>query len=286
MEHVYSFLDITRQAWHKAQHQPLQQNEIQKELVGKANAIRMDHRKMGCRKIASRIKVEGYGRDKTERLLLHSGFRIARIIKHVRTTQRQREMYFPNLIQGLTLNRKNQLIQTDITYYTIGQRHYYIVFIMDVYTRRITGYNVSDTMKASENIRALQMALRARSGDDLSMLIHHSDKGSQYIDREYLGLLSKNNVKVSMCDYAWQNAYCERLNRTIKEEYLETRNIVSLDQLKSEVRRAVRLYNHDRGHKSLLKEMSPVSFEQHLFKSTSDQHPVLRLHASNTLSTK
>lgn len=279
MEDVYQSLKLTRQASHKALRHSSSDRPIRDQIISQANFIRSKHRKMGCRKLANRIKMDGSGRDKTERLLLQSGFRIARKIKHVKTTHRQSLMYFPNLIRGLTLKSKNRLIQTDITYYIIGEHHYYIVFIIDVYTRLITGYNVSDTLKASENIKALQMALNVRSSDDLSMLIHHSDKGSQYIDKDYLNLIAKNNIRVSMCDYGWENAYCERLNRTIKEEYLDPIGIKNFTQLRKEVNRAVQLYNEDRGHKNLLNEMSPSQFERYLTITNAKQHPEMELYS-------
>lgn len=276
---VYIGLNMTRQACHKFQQRSPLVGQGREKLLEQAAKLRKSHQKMGCRKMANRIKIEGYGRDKTEQLLLQSGFRIPKRIKHVKTTQRQYEMYFPNLIQGLKLKRRNRVIQTDITYYIIGENHYYIVLILDVYTRLITGYNVGSTLKASENIKALEMALNNRKGQDLSMLIHHSDKGSQYIDKEYLDLLKKNGIQVSMCDYAWENAYCERLNRTIKEEYLDTKNIQTLQQLKVEVKRAVKLYNQDRGHHRLPKGMAPSQFEQHLLTTDSTQHPEMELYS-------
>lgn len=277
MEQVYSVFNITRQAIHKASDQQVEQKEDSMKLIQAAEKIRVKHKKMGCRKIANRIKVNGYGRDKTESLLLESGFRIARKVKYVKTTQRQREMYFPNLIKGLILNGKNQVIQTDITYFSIEGNHYYLVFIIDVYTRLIAGYNVSNTLKAGENIKALEMLLKVRQGDVTGM-IHHSDKGSQYIDKDYLSLIKKYNITVSMCDYAWENAYSERINRTIKEEYLETRDIKSLIQLKKEVKRAVHLYNHERAHANLYKQMSPVEFENYLLTIDGNKYPPMKLY--------
>lgn len=278
MEHIYQTLKITRQAYHKAIHKQSEQKGLDNTLIVRAGEIRKKHRRMGCRKLADRIKINGYGRDKTEQLLLESGFRISRKNKHIKTTHRQMEMYFPNLIQGLILNGKNQVIQTDITYFIIGDNHYYIVFIMDVYTRLIIGYNVSDTLKASENIKALEMALSSRSGEDLQGMIHHSDKGSQYIDKDYLSLIRKYNISVSMCDYAWENAYCERINRTIKEEYLETREIKTLKELKKEVKKTIYLYNHERGHSNLYKKMSPQEFERYLLTIDVNQYPQMKLY--------
>ena len=271
---------MTRQAYHKGAKKIDLVASSNEELLIEAAKVRRYHKKMGCRKIANRIRTGGYGRDKIEQLLLQNGFRIPKRIKHIKTTQRQNEMYFPNRIEGLKLKAKNRLIQTDITYYIIGENHYYIVFILDVYTRLITGFNVSSTMKASENVKALKMALNYRTGQDLSMLIHHSDKGSQFIDKEYLKLLKKNGIQVSMCDYAWENAFCERLNRTIKEEYLDTKNILTLPQLKAEVKRAVYLYNHHRPHSKLPRQMTPFQFEKHLLTTSSNNYPEMVLYSA------
>jgi transposase InsO family protein len=263
MQALYQTFDITRQAVHQGSKREEDQLQVSDKLIMQAQGVRKNHPRMGCRKIANRIKVPGQGRDKVETLLLHKGFRIKRKLKHIRTTQSQREMYFPNLIQGLKLNNKNQVIQTDITYYRVGDNHYYITFLIDVYTRLIIGYNVGKTLKATENIKALMMAIKTRTGDNLQGLIHHSDRGSQYINKEYLELVKGKGMLVSMCNYAWENAYGERINRTIKEEYLEARTIRNFIHLKQEVSRSVYLYNHDRGHHSL-HGMTPVEFEKHL----------------------
>src|SRR6266487_6775224 len=100
MEPVYQLLNITRQAYHKAMCNQSEQKDQSGKLILQALAIRKKHRRMGCRKIARRIKINGYGRDRIERLLLHNGFRLSRKIKHVKTTQRQMDMYFPNLLEA------------------------------------------------------------------------------------------------------------------------------------------------------------------------------------------
>jgi len=284
MQSLYQTFAITRQAIHQGSKREEDQLQVSDKLMLQAQGVRKNHPRMGCRKIANRIKVQGHGRDKVETLLLQKGFRIRRKLKHIRTTQSQREMYFPNLIQGLKLNNKNQVVQTDITYYRIGDNHYYITFLLDVYTRFIIGYNVGKTLKATENMKALMMAIRTRTGDNLQGLIHHSDRGSQYINKEYLDLLQHKGIKVSMCNYAWENAYGERINRTIKEEYLEARTIQNFIQLKQEVSRAVRLYNHDRSHNNLHGKMTPVDFEKHIAENAGMEMSLYQPPA--TLSTK
>jgi putative transposase len=287
MESIYQILQVTRQAVHQDSKRVGLKMQTCDRLIVQAKRVRKDHPQMGCRKIANRIRIKGHGRDKTESLLMQSGFRIKRKIKHVRTTQSQRELYFPNLIQGLKLNNKNQVTQTDITYYRIGEDHYYITFLIDVYSRMITGYNVGTTLKAEENIKALLMAIKTRRNDDLKGMIHHSDRGSQYIDKEYIELLKNNGIQISMCNYAWENAYGERINRTIKEEYLDVWLIRNFMELKRKVSRAVYLYNHDRNHNNLYGKMSPIKFEKYIETTGDNSEREMSLYQpSETLSTK
>lgn len=206
---------------------------------------------------------KGWGRDKVEELLLDNGYRVHYPSNYSRTTQAQYELYFPNLIEGLELNNINQVIQTDITYYRVGDKFYYLVFLVDVYSRRITGYAVSKTLAAEGNIKALNRMLVTRKNDSLMAVIHHSDKGSQYIDKEYLKILKENKIQISMCHEAWENAYSERINRTIKEEYLDGWEIKDFAMLNRFVKKAVNHYNTKRRHQNL-KWQTPTQFEKHV----------------------
>ena len=76
-----------------------------------------------------------------------------------------------------------------------------------------------------------------------------------------------------MCNEAWENAYTERINRTIKHEYLRHRNIESLDTLKKEMDKAIKLYNEKRPHWSLEQQMTPVRFEEYVNKLPKAKHP-------------
>ena len=140
-------------------------------------------------------------------------------------------------------------------------RFYYLVFIIDVYTRVITGYHASCGLEAEANSQALAMMIKRRGAENIKGLIHHSDKGSQYSSRQYLSTLKQHGIKVSMCDEAWQNAYSERINRTIKHEYLRHRNIDNLETLRKEMDKIIKLYNEDRPHWSLPQQMTPATFE-------------------------
>jgi putative transposase len=247
------------------------------KLFEKADQIRRQHPRVGCRKMALDLRCQGMGRDKTEALLLSHGYRVFYCANYTRTTQAQQRFLYPNLIEGMELNGINQVIQTDMTYVRVVDKFFYVIFIIDVYSRRIIGYSVNRSMHAEGNIKALKMALQTRTGCKLGGMIHHSDRGRQYIDEQYVKLLGENGIDKSMCKEAWQNAYTERINRTIKEEYLQAWDITKYDQLKVYVARAVKHYNTQRRHQSLGWE-SPVDFESKVEKLSKDQRPKMKIY--------
>jgi putative transposase len=255
----------------------LQKNTVAKKFFERADKIRREHPGAGCRKMALALHCKGWGRDKTEQLLLANGYRIYYPPNYTRTTYAQYNIQYPNLIEGLELNDINQVVQTDITYYRVMGKFYYIVFIIDVYSRRIVGYAVNGNMEAEGNIGALQMLFKTRSGHCLKAMIHHSDRGSQYTDNQYRKLLNDRKIRISMCKEAWENAYTERINRTIKREYLDGWVIKNYSDLKRSVTKAVKHYNTKRSHKNL-KEVTPCTFESTVDKLPANQKPKMRIY--------
>ena len=129
----------------------------------------------------------------------------------------------------------------------------------------IVGYAVSESLRAEANIRALKMALHHRRAPQ----IHHSDRGSQYIDKRYVKMLTDEGTQVSMGLQAQDNAYAERINGIIKNEYLKKKKIGSFSSLRSELKKAVEHYNNKRIHRSLPQRMTPLQFES-ISKTTNE----------------
>jgi transposase InsO family protein len=223
------------------------------------------------------LKYPDFGRDECERILLANGFRIKRKPNFIKTTLSQKTHKFPNLIRGLEIQGLNHVWQTDITYFILdGMKIFYLIFIIDIYSRRIIGHTAHDHMRGEANVACLKMAIRTRKGYDLRKLIHHSDYGGQYIFKKYLDLLKP--FKISMCKEAWQNAYTERINGTIKNDYLKHRKIQSLTELKRNLARDISAYNNERPHKNLPGKMSPIEFERYLERTPKTQHPRLKIY--------
>ncbi len=252
--------------------------ESSQQFIEKAEALREDHPEMGCRKMALIIKHRGCGRDKTEALLMASGFRVIYPPNYIKTTHSVRLRQFGNLIEGLVIKGINKVVQTDITYLWVKDRFYYLVFIIDVYSRVITGYHASCSLEAQANMKALEMMIQLRGKENIKSLIHHSDRGSQYNCNKYLDALKQHGIKISMCNEAWENAYTERINRTIKDEYLKQRNIDCLETLRKEMERAIRLYNEKRPHWKLLEQLPPASYEKHVEKLSKAKRPKIVIY--------
>jgi len=255
MNSVYKTIGITKQAVHQYSKRQELFNTKLSQLVLEADDLRSAHPGCGVEKMYDILKPEFIGRDRFVEAFMALGYRLKRKKNYKRTTISSK-IFYPNLIKGMQINGPNQIWQSDITYIKVKDKHYYAVFIIDVYTRKIVGYNVSDNMRATANIKALEMALK----NNKAPLIHHSDRGSQYTYKVYTEKLLQNGSRISMGGSAQDNAYVERLNRTIKEEYLDYWNAKTFTQLKRHLRKAVSNYNKIRSHKSI-KKYSPIEYE-------------------------
>ena len=226
------------------------------ELIAEAESLRQLHPGCGVEKMYYALKPDFIGRDKFIEIMMDVGFRLKPQRNYRRTTYAGKIRY-PNLIKGMKVAAPSMVWQSDITYIAIGNQFYYVVFIIDVYSKTIVGYQLSKTMHTQANIKALTKALNKYSPP----LIHHSDRGSQYGCKQYVGILKQQNMKISMGLKAQENAYAERINRTIKEEYLQHWGAKTFDQLKTHLDKAVFNYNNLRPHRHLNK-LTPKTFEE------------------------
>lgn len=225
------------------------------------------------------------GRDKFCEILMDLGYGVKKIKNYKKTTI-SGNYYYPNLIEGMIVSRPNQLIQTDITYYEVNDKFYYIVFIIDVYTREILGYNVGDNLRAESNVKALKMALKKISKKECKTMIHHSDRGSQYTSNMYVNILIKNGIEISMGLKAQDNAYAERINGTIKNEYLKHRIINNYNDLIRETKRAVNHYNKKRKHLAFKNNKSPIEFKESLLDLLTQKRQKVIIYAERNYKIK
>lgn len=276
MEDLYAYAGISRQAYFQHWQREFRRSALESALLDKVDALRSLHPQMGCRKLYHKLRPEGIGRDKFELLLQENGYGVLQRRNKCKTTHSGRWYSYPNLLNGNSFRMPDEAWVTDITYLLLGEKHLYLVLIMDVYSRRLLGYSVADHMRSEANISALQMAFRERRGKELSGLVHHSDRGSQYVAENYLRILASKRIKVSMGAFALENAYAERINGTIKNEYIYPYGLRGLEEVKRAMRRIKKLYNEDRPHNSL-DGRSPADFEANWARLEPKQRPQLKV---------
>jgi len=278
MKHIYIIAGLSKQSFFQHREQERTNSVYNELLLVKADELRSIHPKIGVRKMYEMLRPEFIGRDKFESLLLQNGYRVYYPPNYTRTTYSVKCYQYKNLIKGIELTDVNRVWQSDITYIWVSNKFYYLVFIIDVYSRRIIGYNASNSLETSSNIEALKMAFSSRGRKKYDGLIHHSDRGSQYASNIYTSMLTSKGCQISMCDAAYENAYAERVNGIIKNEYLRCKNIISFSDLKKELDHAVYAYNNGRPHLSLLNKLSPVNFEKYVLTLNAEERPKVMLY--------
>lgn len=237
--------------------------EEQEQLIPLINEIRRDHPRMSARDIYFKLKPSCMGRDQFERFCMDSGYRIKRLRNYRVTTNSLGVTRFPNLIKDLEVTRVNQVFVSDITYYDMGHKTYYLTFIMDLFNREIVGWSESEDLRTENTtIPALNILVRERGRVNLEGAILHSDGGGQYYSNDFKALTKGLKMLNSMTEEkVYENSHAERLNGIIKNNYLYPYNPTNRSSLKALLGRAIIMYNTDKPHSSLGK-MTPVEFRE------------------------
>lgn len=243
---------------------------------------RHKHPAMSLKKLYLRIAPNFIGRDIFIAYCMANGYEPQLIRKFHTTTHAYGSQDYPNLCHDLVLVDINQLWVSDITYFKIGGVFFYIVFIMDVYSRKILGYHASNNMFAEANQKALSMALEVRGIKNYQgKIIHHSDKGSQYRSKLYTEDLQAHGFRISTGNCAFDNAHMESHNGIMKNEYLKHRPIYSGKDLSRFLKQDVYLYNEERPHGSLNK-MTPNEFERYICNIPLEQRARLPIYSDKS----
>lgn len=219
--------------------------------------IRREMPRLGTRKLYYLLKESfirdgiSIGRDRLFTLLREEGLLIIKKKKYTKTTDSKHWMRkYPNLSKKLELKRPEQLWVADITYLSMRNRYCYLHLVTDAYSKQIMGYHVSETLAATETLKALQMALENRQYQD--SLIHHSDRGLQYCSAGYVKTLQQKSIAISMtedgCPY--DNAIAERVNGILKDEFSLDEVFEHQSQLQLQVKQSIETYNNKRPHDS------------------------------------
>ena len=193
------------------------------------------------------------GRDKFFDFLRSQGLLIRkhREYRPITTVSWHHFHKYPNLWRGRIPDGPNQVWVSDITYIRIEDGTFlYLSLITDVYSHKIVGWFLSESLSMEGPLNALRMALEELP--EGHQLIHHSDRGVQYCSNTYVELLQKNGIQVSMTENGdpRENAVAERVNGILKEEWLNREVIRSLEKGRERTGEIIRIYNEMRPHMS------------------------------------
>lgn len=161
-----------------------------------------------------------------------------------------RPKYFhPYLLRGMAITRPNQVWSTDISYIPMKGGFMYLYAVIDVYSRFIVGWRLSNTLSASNCYELIKDCVRMYGAPE----IVNSDQGSQYTTKEWEELLKSYGIKISMdgrgrCK---DNIWIERFWRTIKQEWIYLNPADTVDELRRGIANYIAFYNYKRPHQSL-----------------------------------
>lgn len=204
----------------------------------------------GSRKMTVYLREQGYNVNRKRVMKLMHILGLQTIYQKKRTSIRNKEhRVYPYLMRDLEVNRANQVWCTDITYLPIGKGYYYLVVIMDWYSRRILSWRISNTMDVGFCCNALEEALQKYGKPE----IFNSDQGSQFTSKDFTQILLKAEIQISMDGRGrcFDNIFIERLWRSLKYELIYLYEFEDGRHLNQEVKNWINWYNHERFHQAL-----------------------------------
>lgn len=261
MSHLYEAVMVRKQSFHQMLKRRETGHGEAEQVLPQVNRIRKDHPRMAVREIYFKLKPQCMGRDKFEQFCFERGYRVKKQKNFRVTTDSRGVTRFPNLIKDIEVTAVNQVLVSDITYYEMFGRFYYITLIMDLYNREVIGSSASKSLRTEDTtLPALQMAIKNRGKSALNGAIIHSDGGGQYYSDEFKKLTKSLKMTNSMTkETVYENAHAERLNGTVKNSYLYCYAPETFKELEKELKRAVYMYNNEKPHHAL-KRMTPVQY--------------------------
>lgn len=218
----------------------------------------------GSPRIHADLQAEGFscGRVKVARLMRKAGLKGCPK-RRFRVTSRGGHVTASNLLeQNFSAETTNRRWASDTTFIWTGQGWLYLAVVMDLYSRRIVGWSMSRRNSRHLVLNALSMALGQRHVE--GELIHHSDRGAQYLSDDFQALLKKNEISCSLsgAGSCYDNAAVESFFASLKRERVKRRKYRTRDQARTDVFDYIeRFYNRQRRH-SYVGNISPVEFEE------------------------
>jgi len=252
-----SLLDVSRSGLY---YQPVAETEENLELMRQMDELYFQQPFYGVERLLVFFVALGYKINckRIRRLMKLMGWQT--LYPRPRTTRIDPAAYkYPYLLRGLNIDRKNQVWAIDITYLPMKQGFMYLCAVIDIHTRYVVGWGVSNSMTAEWCTQIVQDAIATHGKPE----ILNSDQGSQFTSEVYIELLKKNEIQISMDGKgrAIDNIFIERLWRTIKYEHIYLHVYEDGLSLYKGLKQYLSFYNDERRHQSLNYE-TPLTLYQ------------------------
>ena len=250
--------DLSRDAYYKYQQRIAQRKVVETQIVSLVGDERKHQPREGVRKLhknlQSKFESNGIkvGRDKLFDILRSRDMLVKRKKASCRTTNSYHHFHkYNNLVKDMKVSHPNQVWVSDITYIRTLNGFCYLALITDMYSRKIVGYDLSDTLELTGCLGAFKRA--QKTARPAAGLVHHSDRGVQYCSNQYVDELKRHGVLLSMTEenHCYENALAERVNGILKDEFYLDQCFYSTEHARVAAKNAINIYNSKRLHLSL-----------------------------------
>jgi putative transposase len=242
-----------------------EKEENDADIRGKIEQVRVEFPRTGYRMLLHHLKRSGIsiGETKLRRIIKQFDLQFQHKRKFIATTDSNHDcLIHPNLIQGMTIDNINQVWTADITYIRIVNGFIYLAVILDLYSRKVIGYAISKKIDGQLTVDALNMAITRRGPP--RGVVHHSDRGVQYLCHAYVNILKANGFHLSCSRKGnpYDNAWTESFMKTLKYDEIYMGNYETyLDVVENLPHFIEEVYNKKRLHSSL-GYVPPEEFEK------------------------
>ena len=249
---------LKRDAYYKYKARSDKRLKLEQQIISIVKKRRKSLPREGVRKLTKSLDIDfnkaniKVGRDTLFNVLRKHNMLTLRKKTSARTTNSYHRFYkYNNIIKDVKVIRPNQVWVSDITYIRTIKGFCYLALITDVHSRKIVGYDLSDSLELKGCVRALNKAIY--QAKDINGLIHHSDRGIQYCSNVYIQILKRKKIDISMTEenHCYENAIAERVNGILKDEFYLDQTFDSIAHAKRATKNAINLYNEIRLHLSL-----------------------------------
>jgi len=249
------------------------QESLDKYLKKEIQGIALEFPFYGYRRITKELhrRELGANHKKVLRIMRENNLlcRRKKAFRPVTTDSNHNYNIYPNLIKNINVTGLNQVWVSDITYIRLPEGFAYLASIMDMFSRKCIGWSLGRDIDSLLTLEALEMAITKRKQIGFSNLIHHSDRGVQYASNNYVELLKKNGIKISMSASGnpYDNAFAESFNKTLKVEEVYINEYETFEDALKNIKHFIEIvYNKKRLHSSI-GYVPPEEFEKEVLKT-------------------